>query len=97
MPPVLTGGRRGCRCAWLRIIDIPPEVLSLLRYGRGVDTVAFVDAGFDYRLTTLRRRSRRSRRRAGWSGSSARHRAYEYEHDVEDVLPALTRGRATRR
>jgi UDP-glucose 4-epimerase len=37
----------------LRIIDLPPEVTALLRYGRGVDTTAFRKAGFQYGHTTL--------------------------------------------
>jgi len=52
MPPLLTN--------WaveplrlLRIIDLPPEVTALLRYGRGVDTTAFRQAGFQYGHTTL--------------------------------------------
>ena len=63
--------RPRCRCGSLRVVDIPPEVLSLLRYGRGVDTGAFVDAGFQYGYTTPAR-SRRSRAPRGSSGSSAR-------------------------
>ena len=50
MPPVLTGAA-AVPMRLLRIIDIPPEVLSLLRYGRGVDTDAFVATGFDYGFT----------------------------------------------
>ena len=52
MPPVLTGAA-AVPMRLLRIIDIPPEVLSLLRYGRAVDTDAFVATGFDYGFTTL--------------------------------------------
>ncbi len=36
----------------LRIVDLPPEVLSLLRYGRGVDNSPFKRAGFRYRYST---------------------------------------------
>ncbi|MCJ7670800.1 MAG: hypothetical protein MUP67_01970, partial [Acidimicrobiia bacterium] len=52
MPPYLTN--------WaveplrlLRIVDLPPEVTALLRYGRGVDTTRFRQAGFRYEHTTL--------------------------------------------
>jgi UDP-glucose 4-epimerase len=52
VPPVLTN--------WaveplrlLRVVDLPPEVTALLRYGRGVDTSRFRDAGFRYRHSTL--------------------------------------------
>jgi UDP-glucose 4-epimerase len=37
----------------LRIVDLPPEVTALLRYGRGVDTARFRQAGFQYGHTTL--------------------------------------------
>jgi UDP-glucose 4-epimerase len=51
MPPV------GTRLAAVplrlaRVVDIPPEVLSLLRYGRGVDISRYVDAGFRYEYDT---------------------------------------------
>ena len=41
------------RCALLRIVDLPPELLALLRYGRGVDTSRWRNAGYRYRHTTL--------------------------------------------
>ena len=69
----------------LRVIDIPPEVLSLLRYGRGVDTNAFVDTGFEYGYTTPATveafaRARRLERVVGPPPE------YEYERDVEDFF-----------
>jgi UDP-glucose 4-epimerase len=81
MPPVLTGAA-AVPMRLLRIIDIPPEVLSLLRYGRGVDIGAFVDAGFEYRYTTPTTvaafaNARRLERIVGPPP------AYEYERDVE--------------
>jgi UDP-glucose 4-epimerase len=84
MPPVFTGAVR-VPLRLLRVVDIPPEVLSLLRYGRGVDTTAFVDAGFEYRYTTpgtvdAFARARRLERVVGTPP------AYEYEHDVEDFF-----------
>ncbi len=36
----------------LRITDLPPELLSLLRYGRGVDTTRWRQAGYRYHHTT---------------------------------------------
>jgi UDP-glucose 4-epimerase len=84
MPPVFTGAAR-VPLRLLRVIDIPPEVLSLLRYGRGVDTRAFVDAGFDYRYTTPATVDAfaRARRLERVVGSPP---AYEYERDVEDFF-----------
>jgi UDP-glucose 4-epimerase len=84
MPPVFTGAA-ALPLRLLRVVDIPPEVLSLLRYGRGVDTNAFVDAGFEYDYTTPATveafaRACRLERVVGTPP------AYEYEHDVEDFF-----------
>ena len=84
MPPVFTGAAK-VPLRLLRVIDIPPEVLSLLRYGRGVDTSAFIDTGFDYRYTTPATveafaKARRLERVVGTPPE------YEYERDVEDFL-----------
>ena len=50
LSPLLTG----TAALPLRAIgyDMPPEVLELLRYGRGVDGTKLVDAGFRYRYTS---------------------------------------------
>ena len=84
MPPLFTGAA-AAPMRLLRIIDIPPEVLSLLRYGRGVDTHAFVATGFDYGFSTLATveafaDARRLERVVGTPPE------YEYEHDVEDFF-----------
>jgi UDP-glucose 4-epimerase len=84
MPPVFTG-TAGLPLRLLRVIDIPTEVLSLLRYGRGVDTSAFVDTGFEYLYTTPATvdafaRARRLERVVGTPPE------YEYERDVEAFL-----------
>ena len=84
MPPVLTGGRRG-PMRLLRIVDIPPEVLSLLRYGRGGRHRAFVATGFEYGYTTPATVEAFAAG-GGWSGSSGAPPAYEYEHDVEEFF-----------
>jgi UDP-glucose 4-epimerase len=84
MPPVFTGAAR-LPLRLLRVVDIPPEALSLLRYGRGVDTGAFVDTGFEYGYTTPATveafaKARRLERVVGTPPD------YEYERDVEDFL-----------
>ena len=84
MPPLLTGAA-AVPMRLLRVVDIPPEVLSLLRYGRAVDTHAFVDTGFEYDFTTLATveafaRARRLERVVGTPP------AYEYERDVESFF-----------
>lgn len=38
--------------ARLGIVDLPPEVIDLLRFGRGIDTRRLVEKGFTYRYTT---------------------------------------------
>jgi UDP-glucose 4-epimerase len=94
MPPVLTNLAAAIP-ARLGIVDMPPELISLLRYGRGVDNRRLKYAGFEYRYTT-----------AGAVESFARaHRlrttlgevrpAYRYQQDVEAFFrhsPAVVRG-----
>lgn len=69
-----------------RVVDLPPEVLRLLRYGRGVDNTRFKRAGFRYEYTTAGTvdafaRGLRLARSAG-----DKHPAYKYEHEVEDFF-----------
>jgi UDP-glucose 4-epimerase len=52
MPPFLTNWAAE-PLRLLRIVDVPPEVTALLRYGRGVDTTRFRQVGFQYAHTTL--------------------------------------------
>ncbi len=91
MPPVLTGwAAEPLRLA--RLVDIPPEVLDLLRYGRGVDTSAYRQAGYRCRYTT-----------AGAVDAFARglrlqttvgQPEYHYQRDVESFFrhsPAIVR------
>jgi UDP-glucose 4-epimerase len=93
LPPVLT--------SWaveplrvLRIMDLPPEVLSVLRYGRGVDNSPFKRTGFRYRYSTAGTvnafaRSLRLERTVGDKNPS-----YEYQDDVETFFrhsPAVQR------
>jgi len=83
LPPVLTGlAAEPLRL--LRLVDIPSEVVALLRYGRGVDTTAFREAGYRYGYTT-----------AGAVDAFARglrlqttvgQPEYRYERDVENFF-----------
>ena len=84
MPPVLTGAA-ATPMRLLRVVDIPPEVLSLLRYGRGVDTGAFLATGFEYGYTTPATVDAfaRARRLERVVGSPP---AYAYERDVEEFF-----------
>lgn len=93
LPPVLTGLAVE-PLARLHVLDLPPEVLDLLRYGRGLDNRRFKAAGYTYRYTTSGavRRLAESYRVASVAGTN--RSAYHYEADVESFFrrsPAVTR------
>lgn len=77
----------------LRLVDLPPEIVTLLRYGRGVDNRKFKDAGFGYEYTTAGAveafvHSLRLRKTVGG------RQTYRYEDDVEQFFrhsPAVQR------
>jgi UDP-glucose 4-epimerase len=93
LPPVMTR-LAAASLSRTRVVELPPELLALLRYGRGVDNRKLKQAGFEYGYTT-----------AGAIDSFVRaHRlrsivgevrpAYTYERDVEDFFrrsPAVVR------
>jgi UDP-glucose 4-epimerase len=85
LPPVLTGMVADALAA-ARVMDLPPELLDLLRYGRGVDNRKLKQAGFRYNYTSAGSvesfaRARRLRRTIGESRP-----AYRYERDVEQFF-----------
>lgn len=92
MPPLGTG----MAAAPLRRlgVDLPDELLSLLRYGRGVDNTRLKDTGFTYTHTSAGAvrafaESMRLRSTIGDAGH-----AYRYERDVEQFFrhsPAVIR------
>jgi UDP-glucose 4-epimerase len=93
LPPLLTNlAAEPLRL--VRALDLPPEMLALLRYGRGVDNSRFKKAGFRYRYTTAGAvdsfaRSLRLERAIGSSSPE-----YRYERDVETFFrhsPAVVR------
>jgi UDP-glucose 4-epimerase len=66
-----------------RLVALPPEILDLLRFGRGVDNRKLKNAGFDYRYTTAGAvkhfvEAQRLRRAVGETQPT-----YSYEGDVE--------------
>ena len=84
LPPVLTNlavaplARLG--------LDLPPEMLDLIRYGRGVDNRRLKRAGFEYRYTTagaVESYARASRLRHAIGESRP---AYRYEREVENFF-----------
>lgn len=101
----LVGRRRVALPAWgtgtaagmlrqLGIVDLPPELLDLLRYGRGVDNSRLKQTGYAYRYTSAGAvedfaRATRLERTVGRSGPG-----YRYDPDVEQFFrhsPAVTR------
>ena len=75
-------------------IDLPPELLSLLRHGRGVDNRRLKKVGFEYRYTSAGTvadfvEALRIHKMVGDAGQ-----AYQYERDVEQFFrhsPAVVR------
>jgi UDP-glucose 4-epimerase len=78
----------------MRVVDYPPEVLALLRYGRVMDTGRFKRAGFQYRYTTAGTVEAfgHGQNLAGAIGE--KNPSYRYERDVEHFFrhsPAVVR------
>jgi UDP-glucose 4-epimerase len=75
-------------------VELPPELLALLKYGRGVDNRRFKRAGFKYQYTSAGTvkafvEAQRLRRMVG-----DQKPAYRYERDVEQFFrhsPAVVR------
>jgi UDP-glucose 4-epimerase len=92
MPPVGVG-LLSRPLAWLGV-ELPPELLDLLRHGRGVDNRRLKRAGFDYRYTSAGTvadyvEALRISRTVGDTSPG-----YQYERDVEQFFrhsPAVVR------
>ncbi len=68
------------------VIQFPPEMEGLLRYGRGVDTTALRAMGFDYRYTssgTVHSFARANNLRRATGSTEP---AYRYEQEVEQFF-----------
>jgi UDP-glucose 4-epimerase len=70
----------------MKLIEFPPELESLMRFGRGVDTTRIAATGFEHRYSTPGTvdsfiRATRLRRSAGRAPAS-----YTYEHEVEQFF-----------
>jgi UDP-glucose 4-epimerase len=82
LPPVLTNVA-AAPLRQLGLLDLPSELLTLLRFGRGIDNRRLKEAGFTYHYTSAGAvenfaRARRLRRTVGSAPP-----AYTYERDVE--------------
>jgi UDP-glucose 4-epimerase len=78
----------------LRVIDLPPEMLNLLRYGRGVDNHRFKQAGYRYRYTTVGTVDAFARGLRLEQVVGDKRPSYRYERDVETFFrhsPSIVR------
>jgi len=78
----------------LRLWDLPPEALQLLRFGRTIDNSRYKRAGFRYSYTTATtiEAFAQALRLAGTIGDSSP--SYRYQREVEDFFrhsPAVVR------
>jgi len=95
LPPVFTNWAAEPLRA-LRVVDLPPELIALLRYGRGVDNSRLKQAGFRYGFTSAGAVEDFARGLRLESTVGDRHPAYRYERDVETFFrhsPAVVRNR----
>jgi UDP-glucose 4-epimerase len=95
MPPVFTN-LAAEPLRMLRVVDLPPEMLDLLRYGKGVDNTRYKQAGFTYRYSTAGAVEDFARGLRLESTVGDRRPAYKYERDVETFFrhsPAVVRSR----
>ncbi len=77
------------------IIQFPPEMEGLIRFGRGVDTNALVDAGFEYRYTSAGVVENFARANNLRRSTVAGGPEYRYEQDLEQFFrhsPSVVRG-----
>jgi UDP-glucose 4-epimerase len=93
LPPLLTQwAAEPLRIA--RILDLPPEVLSLLRYGRALDNSPFKRTGFHYQFSTAGTVDAFARSLRLENAVGSNRPAYLYERDVETFFrhsPAVVR------
>ncbi len=91
--PGLGTGMAATALRRLRAVDLPPEVLDLLRYGRGVDTSRFQEAGYRYRYTSAGAVEDFARSVRLRSAVGTPEPAYRYDAEVEEFFrrsPAVT-------
>ncbi len=93
MPPLLTNlAAEPLRLA--RLVNLPPELLDLLRFGRSIDNTRFKRAGYRYGHTTAGTVETFARGLRLQRATGERHPGYHYEREVEDFFrhsPAVVR------
>jgi UDP-glucose 4-epimerase len=92
MPPILT---EWAAAPLARLnVELPQELLDLLRYGRGVDNRRLKSAGFTYRYTSAGAVSNFARAVRLQKSVGSRRPTYTYERDVEQFFrhsPSIVR------
>jgi UDP-glucose 4-epimerase len=93
LPPILTSlAAEPVRL--LRLWELPPEALMLLRYGRSVDNARFKKAGFRYRYTSAGTVEAFARGLRLSNAIGDNNPSYKYQREVEDFFrhsPAVVR------
>jgi len=95
LPPLFTGWFTEPLRA-LGLVRIPPEILSLIRYGRAVDNTRFQRTGFRYEHSTASAVEALAQALRLRAGVGERVPTYKYERDVETFFrhsPAVVRER----
>jgi UDP-glucose 4-epimerase len=78
----------------LRLVQYPPEMEGLTRYGRGMDTTKLDSEGFDYRYTSAGAVESFARANNLRRSTGSEDDGYRYEQDVEQFFrhsPAVVR------
>ena len=76
------------------LVKFPPEVLQLLRFGRGIDNSRLKDLGFVYKYSSLGAVERFAKTRRLSKAIGESQRSYTYDKDVESFFhhsPAVVR------
>ncbi len=79
-------------------VELPQELLDLMRYGRGIDNRRLKAAGFEYRYTSAGAVANFAKAMRLESAVGTRRPTYKYEQDVEQFFrhsPAVVRDPAT--
>ena len=75
-------------------VDIPPELLDLLRFGRGIDNRRLKEAGFEYRYTSAGAAQAFVEALRLRNAVGSQQDEYSYQEDVEQFFrhsPAVVR------
>jgi UDP-glucose 4-epimerase len=78
----------------LGLVDLAPELIELLKYGRGIDNRAYKDAGFEYRYTSAGAVEALIQANRLHHTVGSKDLDYRYEEDVEQFFrhsPAVNR------